>query len=89
MDKAQYVHKRKKRYMAQTLEEFERLVEPLIPPEIATEFKGIVRRKMHALALDSAEIINLNPGEEINGHAVELRDRLHVEGRPTQRSRTA
>jgi hypothetical protein len=82
MDKPHYVHKRKKRYMAQSLTEFERLVEPLIPPAVADEMKGIIRRKFHALAVDTVEIINLKPGEELNGVLVEVRDRMHVEGRP-------
>ena len=82
MDKAAYVHRRKKRYMAQLLEEFERDVEPLISPDVAAKFKGTVRRKLHALALDSCEIITLKPDEELNGVVVELRDRMHAEGRP-------
>lgn len=86
MDKQAFVHKRKKRYMAQTLSEFERLVEPFLPPGVADEFKIVVRRKFHALALDACEILALKPGEEINGVVTELRDQLHVEGRPIQRS---
>lgn len=90
MDKAGFVHKRKKRYMAQLLEDFEEHVEPHLSAEIATNFKGMVRRKLHALALDACEIISLAPGEEINGAVIELRDRMHAEGRPiTTRSETA
>lgn len=90
MDKAAFVHKRKKRYMAQALDKFEELAQDHLPPEVAEEIKGIFRRKMHALALDACEVIALRPGEEINAHAVELRDHLHVEGRrPTQRSTSA
>lgn len=88
MDKAAWVHRRKKRYMAQALEEFDRLALPLLPPEVSDNVKGIFRRKMHALALDACEIIALKPGEEINGAVVELRDRLQVEGRPMRRSTT-
>lgn len=86
MDKAAFVHRRKKRYMAQALEEFDRLALPLLPPDVADTVKGIFRRKMHALALDACEVLSLRPGEELNGVAVELRDHLHVEGRPNQRS---
>lgn len=85
MDKAAFVHKRKKRYMAQLLDEFEASVESHLPDEVARDFKGIVRRKLHALALDACEVINLKPDEEINGAMIELRDKLHVEGRPIQR----
>ena len=86
MDKAAFVHRRKKRYMAQALEVFDDQALPHLPPDVAETVKGIFRRKMHALALDACEVISLRPGEEINGMAVELRDQLHVEGRPNQRS---
>jgi hypothetical protein len=88
MDKANFVHRRKKRYMAQLLEDFEKHVEPHLPPGVAAQFKGTVRRKLHALALDACEIISLKPGEELNGHVVELRDRLHIEGRPISSMRS-
>lgn len=88
MDKANFVHRRKKRYMAQLLEDFEKNVEPLIPSDVAAQFKGTVRRKLHALALDACEIISLQPGEELNGAVIELRDRMHVEGRPTPSMRS-
>lgn len=64
--------------MAQILAEFEEHVEPLIPDQVAGKFKGIVRQKLHALALDANEVHGLAPGEEINGEAVALRDRLKV-----------
>jgi hypothetical protein len=90
MDRAGLVHRRKKRYMAQLLEAFEQDIEPLIPKEQADKFKGTVRRKLHALALDACEVISLKPGEEINGEIIALRDRLHPEGRPIPtRSETA
>lgn len=84
MEKAQYVHKKKKRYLAQTLEEFERLVEPLLPnrdDKRVKDFKGTVRRKMHALAEDSVEIMSLEPGVEINAAATALRERVEPETR--------
>jgi hypothetical protein len=85
VDKPAFIHKRKKRYMAQLLSDFEKHVEPHLPTEVADEFKGLARGKMHALALDAVEIISLQPGEEMNGAAVELRDQLHIHGRPHQR----
>jgi hypothetical protein len=87
MDKQALVHRRKKRYMAVVLEDFEANVEPHLPADVAAQFKGIVRRKLHALALDACEIISLKPGEELNGHAIELRDQLQAE--PTTRSMSA
>lgn len=76
MDLPTYVHKRKGRYMAQTLEDFERLVEPLIPEEVANEFKGTVRRKMNALAVDVLEVMPPNTPIEVNGYAREMRDKI-------------
>lgn len=71
-----YVQKRKGRYMAQTLEDFERLIEPLIPKEVANEFKGTVRRKMNALAVDVVEVFPPDTPIEINGYAREMRDKI-------------
>jgi hypothetical protein len=65
-----FVHRRKKRYMAQTLDLFEEIVEPLVPEHAADKFKGIVRRKFHALALDANEVHGLAPGEELNLEAI-------------------
>lgn len=86
MDKVALVHKRKKRYMAQLLDDFERDCEPHLPVEVAEIFKGTVRRKLHALALDACEVMTLKPGEAINGAFIELRDRIQGDARPAQRS---
>lgn len=76
MDRVALVHRRKKRYMAIILTQFEEICGPYLPPEKADEFKGVVRQKMHALTLDANEIHSLKPGEELNGAAVELRDQI-------------
>lgn len=88
MDKQGYVHRRKKRYMAQLLEYFEEHVESHVPPEAAKDFKVMVRRKMNAIAVDACEIFALEPGEEINGAMIEVRDKLHPEGRPVRQRST-
>jgi hypothetical protein len=88
MDKAHLVHRRKKKAMAQILEAFEETVEPHIPGDKAEEFKGVIRQKLHALALDTCDIMALKPGEQANGHAVELRERLG-DTRPHRRRTTA
>jgi hypothetical protein len=88
MDREAFVHKRKKRYMAQVLDDFEAKVEPHLPEDVAANFKSMIRRKLHALALDSCEAIRLKPGERLNAVGVELRDQLQSEG-PTQRRITA
>lgn len=82
MDKATYVHKRKARYMAQTLEAFEQQIEPHLPPEAAGDvqaFKGLARARFNALATDAVEIASV---ESVNGVAQEIRDRLSPVGRP-------
>lgn len=68
--------------MAQTLDKFEEIVEPHLSADVADEFKGIVRRKFHALALDANEVHGLAPGEELNLEAIRLRDQLHPDSRP-------
>lgn len=87
MKREEYVERQKKRYLAQTLEQFEMTVQPLLPPDVAADFKAFVRRKMHALYLDAQDMLRLKEGEEVNGYYLEMRNRLHPEGRPmTNRS---
>lgn len=83
MDREQYVHKRKKKYMAQVLEAFEERIEPHLNAEAAgdvQDFKGLVRRRMNALAVDAADVMELTG--QINQAGQDLRDRLHPTGRP-------
>lgn len=85
MDRAQYIQKRRKKYLAQVLEEFEDQILSLLPANADAEaienFKGLVRRKFNALAVDAIDVMNLDG--EINGFAVETRDRLFPDGRPS------
>lgn len=77
---AEYVNRRKGRYMAQSLEAFERMIQPHLPPSAAGEidaFKGLVRARFNSLANDAVEASEL----EKNGVAQELRDRLSPIGR--------
>lgn len=78
MDKAAAVHRRKKRYMAIILGAFEDHIEKHVPKEQADMFKGTVREKLNAMAIDSIEIMNTPPGVEINEAAVELRDQVEA-----------
>lgn len=88
MDKQAYAHRRKKRYMAQILTAFEEMCQAHVPREAAEDFKGTVRRKMHALTIDICEVIALNPGEELNGEAVALRDRIFADTPPSATNRS-
>lgn len=69
--------------MAQTLEAFERDVEPTLPesakPAVA-EFKALVRHRFNALARDAVDIFSLDG--EVNGTALHVRDHLSPVGRP-------
>lgn len=83
MDRAAWIQQRRRRYLAQTLKEFEEMIEPLIPHIPAAElpavkqFKGIVRGKLNALAVDAIDIFTKTErGTHINAHAEQLRDRL-------------
>jgi hypothetical protein len=85
MDQAkisEIIHRRRGRYLAQTLAEFERAIIPLLPREAAGEiqaFKGLVRERFDALAFDADELIGLLvDGAEQNGAAIELRDRVRA-----------
>lgn len=64
--------------MAKLLDLFEEKVEPHVPTAVAEEFKGQIRAKMNALAVDSCNVIDASPGDEINGYTVELRDQLEL-----------
>lgn len=85
MDKAEYIQRRRKRYLAQTLDEFESVILPLLPesatPQV-TQFKATVRQKFNALAVDAAELVDLGEDMVINGAAVEQKDRIFPHGRP-------
>lgn len=83
MDRTEYIHKRKARYMAQVLEAFEEQIEPLLPESANDErqnFKGLVRARINALATDAVDLMSLS-GQEQNGVALDLRDQLHPTGR--------
>jgi hypothetical protein len=78
LDQAEYVHKRKRKYMAQVRERFEVEVQALLPESAAgavQDFKGLVRARMNALATDAVEIMQLGD-ERQNGLALDIRDRL-------------
>jgi hypothetical protein len=83
MDRAEYIHKRRARYMAQVLEAFEQQIEPYLPPDAKAarqSFKGLIRARINALATDAVDLLSLD-GQEQNGVALELRDQLHPTGR--------
>ena len=81
----EYLSRRRGRYLAQTLEEFERIIEPYLPVEAAgaiQSFKGLTRMRFAALAHDAADLIALGTDGHINGLAQEFKDKLSPVGRP-------
>lgn len=84
MDKGELIQRRRKRYLAQAMEEFEDKIVPLLPEtatQVVDSFKGILRQKFNALAVDAAEVAALGEGEAVNGYAIEARDRAYPHGR--------
>lgn len=76
-----YVDRRKAKYMAQLLEDFEREIEPLIPTDKAHRFKALVRRKFNAVAADFQELLDLDDRASKNELAQEIVDHLFADGR--------
>lgn len=86
MDRSEFLQSRRGRYLAQTLEEFERTIEPLVPEATAKDFKALVRRKFGALAKEAVDLMGLDG--EMNGIAQDMKDRLHVDAAPSPRGRS-
>lgn len=86
MDRDEYVQKRRKRYLAQVLEHFEENIEQHLPPAQAgavQDFKGLVRQRFNALAVDAIDLMRLEDrAERQNELGQEQRDALHPTGRP-------
>lgn len=85
MNRDDYVQRQRRRYLAQVLEHFETHIEPHLPPEAAggvQDFKGLVRARMNALAVDALEIMALEDSAiAVNGAAQELRESISPTGR--------
>lgn len=84
MDRTGFIEKRKGRYMAQILSEYEEKVVPHLPDSAhgdSQEFKAFVRSRLKSLADDAADLVELGDGV-VNGVAQEIRDRLSPTGRP-------
>lgn len=56
-------------------------IEPLLEARVVAklrELKELVRAKMNAVAVDAIDIFSLDPDEELNGAALDFRDRLRT-----------
>lgn len=66
--------------MARLLEQYEALVAPHLPSDArgaSEQFKGIARDTLKELTGDGCDVIEaVANGQEINGLAIELRDRV-------------
>lgn len=81
MDRSELIVRRRKKYLGQLLEVFERDIQPRIPEDVAQRFKAKVRHKMKALSDDAVEIVELDHKTELNGHAIHQRDTLEADAR--------
>lgn len=80
----QYVQLRRKRYLAQVLDSFEKEIQPHLPAGTegqVQDFKGLCRARFNALAVDAIDLMNLG-GDAINGAGQDVKDRLEPTGRP-------
>lgn len=69
------VHRRRKSAMVALLGEFERLIEPLLPPgndEAIATFKGVCRKKINGLAWEAIGAFEAEPGDARNPLAADL-----------------
>lgn len=83
MNGALFLQKRSRRHMARVMEHYEKFVEPHLKDDLARsdsdKFKGCLRDVIKELTSDGTDIIEaVQNGEEINGIAIEMRDRLGV-----------
>lgn len=85
---AEFIQRRKGRYMAQTLEAFEKAIAPyldpdcddVIPAQEVENFKALVRARLTSLANDACDVVRLGD-QRLNGAAVDLRDHVSPHGR--------
>lgn len=76
VDAVQILHTRRRRTMVALLSEFERTIEPLIPPGHDDEikaFKGAIRKRLNGDAFEAASLLK---GGIVNAHAVRLAEEL-------------
>lgn len=75
VDKPAILHRRRKSATRSLLQQFERDIEPLLPPgsqEAIADFKRSCRKKLNGLTWEALELMQLRPGESLNEHAVDL-----------------
>lgn len=75
VDKPALLHLRRKSSTISLLAQFERDIEPLLPPEskqAVDDFKRSCRKKLNGLTFLAIELMKLRRGERVNEHAVDL-----------------
>lgn len=75
MDRSAYIGKRMRRKMARSLDDFDLNVAPWVPADKAEAFKRVIRRNFQELGADAVEVLELGEDTELNGVAVQIRDR--------------
>lgn len=79
MKPREFVDQRGKQYLRETLQVFEREIEPLLPegsgPAI-DNFKDWTRRRFGAMRADCKAVLDLEPDAELNALGIEIRESL-------------
>lgn len=81
MKPTEFVDQRGKQYLRETLQVFEREIEPLLPKDRQTrvaveDFKDWTRRRFGALRADCRAVLDLEPDAELNVLGIEIRESL-------------
>lgn len=79
VDREATLHRRRKTAMVSLLSQFEQEIVPLVAEgheQKIEDFKRSCREKLNALTFEAIELMRLEPGQDLNEHAVDLAGRL-------------
>jgi hypothetical protein len=79
MKPREFVKQRQGQYLRETLQHFERHIEPRLGPQDALaieDFKEWCRRRFGALGADCRAVLDLGPDAELNPLGIEIRESL-------------
>jgi hypothetical protein len=79
VDREAILHRRRKQAMVSLLTQFEQEIVPLVAEghdQAIEDFKRSCREKLNALTFEAAELLKLEPGEDLNECAADLAGKL-------------
>jgi hypothetical protein len=79
MKPREFVKQRQGQYLRETLQHFERHIEPRLgrhDQQAIEEFKDWTRRRFGALGADCRAVLDLDPEAELNALGIEIRESL-------------